>query len=102
MGRPKGSTNKPKKVVLTKTQAKFAAEGDIPLNEFVKQINKKPRAVKPKVDWETLAKQLQQALAKEIKETDSLNARVHDLMADNIKLMGIIGYLEKRLGYHQV
>lgn len=53
-----------------------------------------------KIDWEKLAKQLQQALAKEIKDNDVLNNRVTNLTADNLKLIGIIGYLEKRLGYN--
>lgn len=62
MARTKGSKNKPKL-----------------LNETEIQVAKKMG--KPKVDWETLAKRLQQALASEIKESDVLKKEVDALNA---------------------
>jgi len=56
MARTKGSKNKTK------------------LNATEIQVAKK--MAKPKVDWETLAKRLQQALASEIKENDTLKKEV--------------------------
>lgn len=54
MARTKGSKNKPKTEVMNPLEIKVA----------------KKMAKKPVVDWETLAKRLQQALASEIKEHD--------------------------------
>ena len=62
MARTKGSKNKPKL-----------------LNETEIQVAKKMG--KPKVDWETLAKRLQQALASEIKESDDLKKEIIDLQS---------------------
>jgi len=62
MARTKGSKNKPKL-----------------LNETEIQVAKKMG--KPKVDWETLAKRLQQALASEIKESDDLKKEIDALNA---------------------
>ena len=62
MARTKGSKNKPKL-----------------LNETEIQVAKK--MAKPKVDWETLAKRLQQALASEIKESDDLKKEIDALNA---------------------
>ena len=61
MARTKGSKNKPKLLNATEILAKKMA--------------------KPKVDWETLAKRLQQALASEIKESDALKKEVDALNA---------------------
>ena len=72
MGRPKGSTNKPVKTV------------------------------KKKIDWETLAKQLQQALASEIKENDGLKKEVEQLRISVIKMGGVIEFLEIKRGHNPV
>ena len=49
------------------------------LNATEIQVAKK--MAKPKVDWETLAKRLQQALASEIKESDDLKKEIDALNA---------------------
>ena len=54
------------------------------------------------VDWEVLAKKLQQALAKEIKENDILEAHNLALTKEKFKLEGIIEYLEKKRGHNPV
>lgn len=61
MARPKGSKNK------------------TTLNATEIQVAKK--MAKPNVDWETLAKRLQQALASQIKESDDLKKEVDALNA---------------------
>ena len=52
---------------------------------------------KDKVNWEKLCKQLQEALAKEIKENQDLDARLIDAQIEVIQASGIIKYLEKRI-----
>jgi hypothetical protein len=52
-----------------------------------------------KINWEVLAKQLQQALAKEIKENDQLREHNTQLITQGIKLLGAIEYLESKLRF---
>lgn len=54
------------------------------------------------IDWEVLAKQLQQALAKEIKENDELRNLNANLVTQSIKLLGAIEYLENKRGHNPV
>jgi hypothetical protein len=54
------------------------------------------------VDWEVLAKQIQQALAKEIKENDQLRSYNSQLITQSIKLLGAIEYLENKRGNNPV
>jgi hypothetical protein len=63
-------------------------------------VDKKPRRVpvKAKIDWETLAKNLQKALAAEIKENDMLRENNTKLITQGIKLLGAIEYLENARG----
>ena len=85
MGRPKGSKNKT--ITITTAPATLA-----------KQVN-----------WEKLAKQLQQSLKSEIAENEEL-ARVNNELkqisiADKVIILdqaAIINYLEKKVGYHSV
>lgn len=65
---------------------------------------RKPRLVIAKTDWEQLAKRLQEALSKEIKETDALKEELrvakHTINARDIqfyKLNGIVEYLEDKV-----
>jgi len=55
-----------------------------------------------KINWEVLAKQLQQALAKEIKENDMLRENNTQLITQGIKLLGAIEYLESKRGHNPV
>lgn len=55
-----------------------------------------------KINWEVLAKQLQQALAKEIKENDSLKKEVERLRISVIKMGGVIEFLEIKRGHNPV
>jgi hypothetical protein len=67
-----------KKIMILKSEANLAEKLGVPVEEYAKEKFKlrkarKPRTPRvPKVDWERLAKNLQQALATEIKENDSL------------------------------
>jgi hypothetical protein len=67
-----------KKILVTKSQVDLANRLGVSVEEYAKEKIKlskprKPRKPRvPKVDWEKLAKNLQQALATEIKENDSL------------------------------
>lgn len=57
---------------------------------------------KEKINWESLAKNLQQALAKEIKENDELRSQNTQLITQGIKLLGTIEYLESKRGNNPV
>lgn len=59
--------------------------------------DKQPRK-QTKINWEALAKQLQQALASEIKENDQLRDQNTKLLTQSIKLLGAIEYLENARG----
>ena len=50
------------------------------------------------VDWEALAKNLQIALEREIDDTEQLQKKVDLLSANVLKLMGIVEYLEMKIG----
>lgn len=63
------------------------------------------KAAKPKAkpfDWETLARRLQEALAKEMKENEGMAKELERVTTELVQASGIILYLEKRLGNHQV
>ena len=62
-------------------------------NTWAKKVDKKY----DKVDWEKLAKQLQEALAKEMKENQELDRQLVDAQIEVIQASGIIKYLEKRI-----
>jgi folylpolyglutamate synthase/dihydropteroate synthase len=105
MARPKGSTNKPKVVKITKVEADLANKLGITTEQFAKEklkLNRTPRKPRvAKVDWEKLAKQLQQALAAEIKENDSLKEELdvargalHLATAKNAVLIKQIEFLQ--------
>jgi hypothetical protein len=55
------------------------------------------RASKKDTDWEKLAKHLQEALESSLVENAQLEKDNRKLINDNIKLMGIASYLEKKL-----
>ena len=57
----------------------------------------KRRAPKKDTDWEKLAKHLQEALESSLVENAQLEKDNLKLINDNIKLMGIASYLEKKL-----
>lgn len=59
--------------------------------------DKQPRTTS-KINWEGLAKNLQQALAAEIKENDQLRDQNTKLLTQSIKLLGAIEYLENKRG----
>jgi hypothetical protein len=63
---------------------------------------KTTKPTKDKINWEVLAKQLQQALAKEIKENDELRTNNTQLITQGIKLLGAIEYLESKRGHNPV
>lgn len=84
-----GVTKKPavtaktaRKVRISRTEAAFAASNGVSLEELAKsKLPKRGRPVgstnKPKakpIDWEKLAKQLQEALSTEMKANESLQA----------------------------
>jgi hypothetical protein len=49
------------------------------------------------VDWEKLCKQLQEALAKEMCESQDLEAERDKLLMEMMELKGVIKYLENQL-----
>jgi hypothetical protein len=69
------------------------------MTKLIKAKARKPRTtVQAKIDWEVLAKNLQQALAAEIKENDQLRENNTQLITQSIKLLGAIEYLENKRG----
>jgi hypothetical protein len=50
------------------------------------------------VDWEALAKNLQIALEREVDDTEQLQKKIDQLSANLLKLMGVIEYLEIKIG----
>lgn len=90
-----------KKVLITSAEANLAEKLGVPLESYAKEKIKarKPRKPRtPKVNWEQLAKQLQQALAKEIKDNQQLESFNMEMTKRVLKLQGIIEYLETKLG----
>ena len=71
------------------------------MNNTKKRGRPSGRTQRP-IDWEALAKNLQQALAKEIKENDQLREQNTQLITQGIKLLGAIEYLEKSRGHHSI
>jgi hypothetical protein len=68
----------------------------------IKKRGRPSKRTQRPVDWEVLAKQIQQALAKEIKENDQLRSYNSQLITQNIKLLGAIEYLENKRGNNPV
>ncbi|CAB5224471.1 hypothetical protein UFOVP393_95 [uncultured Caudovirales phage] len=54
-------------------------------------------ATQGEVNWEKLAKHLQEALESAIKENVALTLDNTKLIRDNIKLIGIVNYLESKV-----
>lgn len=63
---------------------------------MIKRRGRPPKPATP--DWEGLCRKLQQALEKQIDETEQLEKQ-RDLLSSNVlKLMGVIEYLERKNG----
>ena len=80
-----------------KSKYEWTEEDDL---EFAKSFGEWAKKADKKydtVDWEKLAKQLQEALAKEMKENESLDEQLMDAQLEVIQASGIIKYLEKRI-----
>lgn len=110
-GRPVGSKNKPKKVIITKAQADLAKKLGIPLEDYAKELVKKPikKTIAKKMDkpinWEKLARELQAALRDEIhegmekdKKIKDLEFQVRNLAHQAIGYQAVVSYLENKLG----
>jgi hypothetical protein len=68
------------------------------MTEQIKRRSRKPKVVEGQaVDWEKLAKHLQEALESLIKESIAQEIDNEKLVRDNLKLIGIIGYLESKI-----
>jgi hypothetical protein len=65
---------------------------------MIKRRGRPPKTVTVTPDWEDLCKKLQQALEKQIDETEALENQ-RDLLSSNVlKLMGVVEYLERKNG----
>lgn len=70
-----------------------------------KDLKPRKKTLKPiphVIDWEKLAKDLQRALAMEIKENDELKQQVTNANQLVIKMSGVIEYLEMKRGHNPV
>lgn len=114
-GRPAGSKNKTKTVKtvrLTNAEVLLANKMGVPVEQYAKEkvaLNKKPRPITKKVNWEKLAKQLQTALNEEIIENgglfekiDKLNYQVANLEHQAIGYRAVVSYLENQIANHTV
>lgn len=64
--------------------------------QMIKRRGRPPKA--KSTDWEALCKKLQEALERQIDETEELE-RQRDLLSSNVlKLMGVVEYLERKNG----
>jgi len=52
---------------------------------------------KQSVNWEKLCKQLQEALAKEMRDNQMLEKKIEDISMIAIKNAGVVDYLEEKL-----
>ena len=105
-----------RKVRLTASEVGFANKNNIPLADMARakvpkrgrpvgSKNKpKPAPKKPvqnKVNWQDLAKPLQEALMKEMKDNEAALEKLHKYVESYKQMMleqrGIIGYLEGKL-----
>jgi thiamine kinase-like enzyme len=77
-GRPVGSKNKPKIIKMLEVQVK----------EGRKQANKYP------VDWERLAKQLQEALAAQMRESDSYK-KLFEELEKNSRSVSVLSFWQR-------
>jgi hypothetical protein len=50
------------------------------------------------IDWEALAKNLQLALEREVDDTEQLQKKVDLLSSNVLKLIGVVEYLERKIG----
>lgn len=112
MGRPLGSKNKPKEPAryqLTQTQLMLAKKLGVSPEDFTRELIKQ-KMIKPvKVNWQELAKRLQEALESQIKENkclieklDIIEKESDEIAAHHRNLLNIIHYLEQKLGIHSV
>lgn len=63
---------------------------------MIKRRGRPPKPATP--DWEALCKKLQEALERQIDETEELEKQ-RDLLSSNVlKLMGVVEYLERKNG----
>ena len=68
------------------------------MTEQIKRRGRKPKVVEGQdVNWEKLAKHLQEALESLLAEHNQLEKDNAKLVSDNIKLMGIASYLERKI-----
>lgn len=68
------------------------------MTEQIKRRGRKPKVVEgQEVNWEKIAKHLQEALEMSIAENTQLEKDNVKLINDNIKLIGITSYLEKKI-----
>ena len=66
--------------------------------QMIKRRGRPPKAVTVTPNWEDLCKKLQQALERQIDETEQLENQ-RDLLSSNVlKLMGVVEYLERKNG----
>jgi hypothetical protein len=100
MSRTLGAKDKkPRKIVLKKIAPRSVEDEMLASIGIEAKKPRKPRKPRqPKINWEVLAKQLQQALASEIKENDQLRENNTQLITQSIKLLGAIEYLENKRG----
>lgn len=63
-----------------------------------KRRGRPPKTAERTVDWETLAKNLQAALERQIDENEQLEKQKDQLSSNVLKLIGVIEYLELKNG----
>ena len=103
-GRPAGSKNKPKKVVITATQAAIAEKLGVPVTEYAKEVVKlkrkdtaKKQSVAMKERW-TRTRKLVQDNIQLMDDNSILLRQVTNLEHQIIGFRAVISYLEMQIG----
>jgi hypothetical protein len=104
IGRPKGSKNKPKKVILNSTQIAIAEKLGVPKEEFAEEIVKLNRRTKTSAQskvmkdrWEQSRKLISDNLQL-MDDNSVLLSQVTNLEHQIIGFRAVISYLEAQLG----
>ena len=117
-GRPIGSgkkpvavkkTRAPKRYEVSRTQIALAAKLGIPKEKYVEAMVQANLLRAKKVNWQQLAKRLQEALESQIKDYRELEERVftmekeaNEFAESHRRYITVISYLETKLGLNPV
>lgn len=111
-GRPVGSGKKPRKpmvVEISQSQLELAEKLGVSKEQYVDALVKSNMIKARKVNWQRLAKQLQEALESQIEDYTILETKVqvlekeaNEFAESHRRYITIISYLETKLGLNPI